>query len=225
MTDAQAEHAATTEDVRRWKQFGTPTVSDALDKLGIAGQAFGIHPLDRSFRLVGRAFTGMYQPVDTAGGTVGDYIDDVASGDVIVLDNGGCTDATVWGDILTMVAHRRGIAGTVINGVCRDSDRSLALNYPLFSKGTWMRTGKDRVQLVATNVPVVLGGVRVRPRDLMFGDGDGVVVIPAELEDKVFEVATDIDKAEDAIRERVRAGSRLDEARAQLRYFDLQSGR
>lgn len=217
--------AQAADDVSRWRRFGTPTVSDALDKLKIAGQASGIHPLDRSFRVAGRAFTGLYQPVDIAGGTVGDYIDDVPVGDVIVLDNSGRTDATVWGDILTMVAHRRGLGGTVINGVCRDSDRSLTLNYPLFSKGTWMRTGKDRVQLVGTNVPVVLGGVRVRPGDVIFGDGDGIVVIPSEVEDKVFEVASEIEQAEDAIRAQVQAGTRLDEARAKLRYFDLQSQR
>jgi regulator of ribonuclease E activity RraA/HMG-CHA aldolase family protein len=74
------------------EQFGTlatTAVSDALDRLGIAGQAAGIKPLDRSFRMAGRAFTIRYQPVDVNGGTVGDYIDDVPPGAVVALDNAG----------------------------------------------------------------------------------------------------------------------------------------
>ncbi|HVW31755.1 MAG TPA: RraA family protein, partial [Acidimicrobiia bacterium] len=124
-------------------------VSDALDRLGLAGQCLGIGPLDPSFRLVGRAFTVRYGPVGHDGGSVGDYIDDVVDGEVVVLDNGGRVDATVWGDILTSVAHARGVAGTVIDGVCRDVDRSVELRYPVFARGNWMRTGKDRVRVEA----------------------------------------------------------------------------
>src|SRR5207245_7999461 len=108
-------------------------------------------------------------------GSVGDYIDDVPPGDVVVLDNGGRLDATVWGDILTIMAHRRNLGGTVIHGVCRDVDRSLELNYPIFSRGNYMRTGKDRVQADGYNVPVSLGEVRVVPGQLLLGDADGIV--------------------------------------------------
>lgn len=203
--------------------LSTSTISDALDRLGIAGQVAGIVPLDRSFRIAGRAFTGLYQPVDVNGGTVGNYIDDVEPGSVIVLDNSGRVDATVWGDILTFVAHRRGVAGTVIDGVSRDSDRSLELGYPLFTRLTWMRTGKDRVQMVGTQVPVSAGGVRVRPGDIIIGDGDGVVVVPAERATEVLDVANGIERAEDEIREIVRNGARLDEARNKANYFRLQT--
>ena len=70
--------------------------------------------------MAGRAWTLLYGPAANPPGTVGDYIDDVPPGSVIVLDNGGRDNATVWGDILTEIAKRRGIAGTVIDGVCRD---------------------------------------------------------------------------------------------------------
>jgi regulator of RNase E activity RraA len=204
-------------------KLSTSALSDALDRLGIAGQAAGIRPLNRDFRIAGRAFTGLYQPVDVDGGTVGDYIDDVEPGAVIVLDNAGRMDATVWGDILTFVAHQRQIGGTVIDGVSRDSDQALSLGYPLFTRGTWMRTGKDRVQLTATGVPVTAGGVRVRPGDVLIGDGDGVVVIPAGREEQVLQTAQSIDQAEDTIRELVRQGARLDEARARAGYHTLQA--
>ena len=203
-------------------QLSTPTVSDALDRLGIAGQALGIAPLDRSFRLVGRAWTLRYGPVGQDRGTVGDYVDDLGPGDVVVLDNQGRLDATVWGDLLTIVAHRRQVAGTVIDGICRDVDRSLTLGYPIFSRGNWMRTGKDRVRVEATQVPVSVGGIRVEPGDLLLGDGDGVVVVPAARAAEVLSAAEAIERAEDGIRAEVQAGRSLREARAAAGYHDLQ---
>jgi 4-hydroxy-4-methyl-2-oxoglutarate aldolase len=206
-------------------QFGalsTTAVSDALDRLGIAGQAEGIKPLDCSFRMVGRAFTIRYQPVDVNGGTVGDYIDDVPPGAVVALDNAGRLDATVWGDLLTTVAHARGLAGTVIDGVCRDSSRSLELGYPIFSRSSYMRTGKDRVQVAAVGDPVTIGRVRVRPDDIIVADADGVVVVPSERAAEVLEAAQDIERAEQGIRALILAGRRLDEARVEFGYHGLQ---
>jgi len=211
------------EELRR---NATTTLSDAMDRLGIAGQAFGIAPLDRRFRLIGPAFTVRTIPVATrAGASVGDYIDEVPAGSVVVLDNGGRLDATVWGDILTIVAHRRGLAGTVIHGVCRDAARSLELEYPIFSRGVYMRTGKDRVRADAYQVPVSLGEVRVEPGDMVAGDGDGVVVIPAARVADVLAASSQIAEAEERIRSEVEQGSRLDEARKRHRYFQLQSDR
>jgi regulator of RNase E activity RraA len=209
--------------VDQFKAFSTTTISDALDRLGIAGQVFGITPLDRAFRLVGRAFPVRTIPVATVSGTVGDYIDDVPPGSVVVLDNAGRLDATVWGDILTTMAHRRGLGGTVIHGVCRDATRSLELGYPIFSRGVYMRTGKDRVQADGYNVPVSLGEVRVEPGDMLLGDADGVLVVPRGREVEVLGIATEIIEAEDRIRQEIDQGSRLDEARKRHRYFQLQS--
>jgi 4-hydroxy-4-methyl-2-oxoglutarate aldolase len=212
-------------NVEAFGRLGTTPVSDALDRLGIVGQCFGIKPLDRSFRLCGRAYTVRTIPVPagTKGASVGEYIDDVPAGEVVVLDNEGKPDATVWGDILTIMAHRRGLGGTVIHGVCRDSARSLELSYPIFSRGTYMRTGKDRVMADGYNIPVSLGEVRVTPGDLLLGDADGIVTIPRDREDEVLAAAKEIDEAEERIRREIEAGSRLDEARKKFRYFSLQS--
>jgi regulator of RNase E activity RraA len=173
--------------------------------------------------MAGRAWTLKYGPAGTPPGTVGDYIDDIDAGSVIVLDNGGRDNVTVWGDILTEVAHRKGIAGTVIDGINRDVALCLQLGYPVFSRDSWMRTGKDRVQVEATQVPVSIGDVRVCPGDLVRGDADGVVVIPRELEDKVLASAEEIQAAEDAIRDSVRAGLSLRDARAKHHYHQLQT--
>lgn len=214
-----------TEILAALQGLSTTDLSDALDRLGIAGQCLGIMPLSRSFRLVGRAFTVHYVPVSVERGTVGDYIDDLGPDDVVVLDNAGRLDATVWGDLLTSTAHRRGVAGTVIDGICRDIDRSIKLDYPIYSRGNWMRTGKDRVRVDGINVPVSIGGVRVEPGDYLRGDGDGVVVIPASRIDAVVGAAQEIHAAEEAIRAEVVAGNDLRTARAKVSYHDLQKHR
>ncbi|SEB24868.1 Regulator of RNase E activity RraA [Variovorax sp. YR216] len=219
--DAKTDH--TDPNVARAARFDTATLSDALDKLGIAGQCYRIKPRDNGFRMAGRAWTLLYGPAGNPAGTVGDYIDDVPPGSVIVLDNGGRDNATVWGDILTEIAHRRGIAGTVIDGVCRDTYLCRELGYAVFSKDHWMRTGKDRVQVEATGVPVNIGDARVAPGDIVVGDADGVIVIPKAHEEKVLETAETIEAAEQRIREAVRGGMRLDEARRQFKYHQLQT--
>jgi len=207
----------------RLKAIGVTTLSDALDRLGIDGQCLGVMPFDRGMAFAGRAFTIRMVPVGISGGSVGDYIDEVEPGQVVVLDNNGRLDATVWGDILTLVAHRKGIAGTVIDGVCRDIGRSIELGYPIFARANTMRTGKDRVTAEAFNVPVQVAGVRVEPGDWLVGDDDGVIAIPEPRVDEVLRVAADIAAAEDCIRDAVLQGSRLDEARKAARYHALQT--
>src|SRR5581483_4209805 len=213
------------KNVERASKLDTTAISDAMDRLGISGQCLGIKPLDPRFRLAGRAFTILYGPSGQPSGTVGDYIDDVEPGGVVVLDNGGRENATVWGDILTMVAHTRRVAGTVIDGACRDVALSLELGYPIYSRSYSMRTGKDRVQVEATNGPVNVGDARVHPGDILRGDADGVVVIPRAHEDEVLKIAEEIDAVEDQIRRAVKEGKSLAEARRQFGYHQLQTKR
>jgi regulator of RNase E activity RraA len=211
--------------VERESKLDTSTISDALDRLGISGQCLNIKPRDSRFRMTGRAFTMLYRPVGKPAGTVGDFIDDVAPGSVVAIDNGGRENATVWGDILTEIAHHRGIAGTVIDGACRDTALCMELGYPVFSKSYSMRTGKDRVQLDATEIAVNIGDARVAPGDILRGDADGVVAIPRQHEAEVLAVAEGIATAEEAIRKSVRGGKRLDEARKEFGYHRLQTKR
>ena len=201
----------------------TPGVSDAMDKLGLPGQCLGIAPLDNYTKaVVGPAFTVKYVPASTPSGTVGDFIDDVAEGDIVVIDNGGRTDCTAWGDIMTQYAGAKKIAATVIDGVCRDVTKALADGYPLFSKGRFMRTGKDRVQVEATNVPVSVGAARVCARDIVIADANGVVVVPRDRAREVATAARQIEAAEAGIREQISRGRTLREAREALGYHTLQ---
>ena len=210
-------------NVARARALDTATLSDALDRLGIVGQCYRIAGRDPAFEMAGRAFTMLCGPAANPPGTVGDYIDDVPEGGVVVIDNGGREDATIWGDILTEIAHRRGLGGTVIDGISRDVKLCRELGYPVFSKGHWMRTGKDRVQVEKMDCPVNIGGARVQPGDILRGDPDGVVVLPKEHEEAILAAAEEIGAAEESIREACRGGMRLDEARRQFKYHTLQT--
>ncbi|MCT9138492.1 RraA family protein [Streptomyces violarus] len=210
--------------VARLRALPTATLSDALDRIGVEGALHGLSPLSDDFRAAGPAFTVRYAPVDESGaGTVGDFLDDVPPGSVVVIGNDGRTDVTVWGSIMTEFAAHRGIAGTVIDGVCRDVPASLAQSYPLFSRGRFMRTGKDRVRLVSVGEPVTVSGVEVRPGALVCADADGVVVVPAADAERVAGTAERIEHVEAGIVAAARRGGTLREARERFGYHTLQT--
>lgn len=204
---------------------GLPTaaVSDALDKLGLPGSLHTIGPLRAGQRACGPAYTVCYEPVGREGGTVGDFLDEVVPGSVIVIDNEGRTDCTVWGGIMTQVAAHRGVAATVIHGVCRDVEATSSTEYRIWSTGRFMRTGKDRVRLRAVQEPLTVDGVTIHPGDLVCCDEDGVVVVPRERVAEVAEVAQRIETIEAAIVEAVLSGASLFEARTAQGYHALQA--
>lgn len=209
--------------VALFEGLDTPGVSDALDKLGLPGQCLGIAPLANYTQVVvGPAFTVQYVSASVPPGTVGDFIDDVAPGDVVVIDNGGRTDCTVWGDIMTQYAGSRAIAATVIDGVCRDVSKALSDGYPVFSKGRFMRTGKDRVQVQSVNQPVSIGSARVCARDIVVADANGVVIVPRARAAEVAACARQIESVEAQIRTLITQGKTLEQARTALGYHSLQ---
>ena len=209
--------------VALFEGLDTPGVSDAMDKLGIPGQCLGIAPLD-NYRgtVVGPAFTVQYVPANTPPGSVGDFIEDVLPGDVVVIANAGRTDCTVWGDIMTQYAGARGIAATVIDGVCRDVSKALGDGYPLFTRGRYMRTGKDRVEVLSVNQPVAISESRVCARDIVVADANGVLVVPRARAAEVAQVARQIEAVESQIRAQIEAGKTLKQARESLGYHTLQ---
>lgn len=205
------------------RTLSTAEVSDALDFFSLPGSALGIAPIAGPAKLFGRAFTIRFAPIDRAApGTVGDFIDRLAAGSVVVLDNAGRLDCTVWGGILSRIAAQKRIGGTVINGVCRDTAEAEEASYPLYARGKFMRTGKDRVQVEAYEEPVTLGDVRVCSGDLVIGDQDGVVVVPHLRLQEVLTKALETRVIEAQILGAALAGMPLAEARKQYGYHTLQ---
>lgn len=210
--------------IEAFKTLDTASVSDAMDKLGLEAGCHGVKPVVTGVKFAGRAFTVKYRACGAVErGTVGDFLDDVPSGHVIVIDNAGRTDCTVWGDIMTTLASRMGVAATVIDGVCRDVPKIRELAYPIFTRDFYMMTGKDRVELEALNVPVNVANRQVRPGDIVVGDDSGVVVVPASRAEEVLKIAKDIEHTEQEILKRIAQGMTLREARAELQYHALQT--
>ncbi len=208
----------------RFAKLDTTCVSDAADKLGLPPCGlYKVTSVVPGTALCGQAFTVHYLPCGTLKGTVGDFLDDVKPGEVVVIDNGGKDTCTVWGDIMALAAKKAGIAGTVIDGVCRDIPAIRKMGYPIFSKGSYMVTGKDRVFVDAVNVPVNISGVQVKPGDLIMADDTGAICLPLEHAMEVLKIAEGIAATEKHIEELVLSGMTLKEARKQTGYHQLQT--
>lgn len=209
--------------LKEYEQLDTTAISDAMDRHGITCGLLGLKNVVSGTKMVGQAFTVHYTVCGQVHGTVGDFLDDVKPGQVVVIDNGGRLNCTVWGDIMSYLASRNQVAGTVIDGVCRDVPAIKELDYPIFTKGVYMVTGKDRVYVDRLNTPVSICNVQIRPGDLIVGDDSGVVAIPYEMAESILAEAMEIAEKEESIRAALRNGISLKEARAAAGYHRLQS--
>jgi len=189
------------ELAERLKTFGSATLHEAQGQRGAMSPA--IKPLDPTLRLAGPAFTVEAKPGDNL---VIHYALTLAKpGDVLVVDSKAYLGAGPWGDILTLAAMERGIAGLVIDGAVRDSDSILEMGFPVFSRGLCI-TAAQKNQPGRVNVPIVCGGVGLKPGDWVMGDRDGLVVIPREDVEAAIASAERRERAEGALRLALRQG-------------------
>lgn len=209
--------------IPEFSKLDTPSVSDAMDKLGVPGGLLGIKPVVPGTKFCGTAFTVHYTACGAVAGTVGDFLDDVKPGQVVVIDNGGRDYCTVWGDLMTITSVRNGVAGTVIDGVCRDIPVIREKKYPIFTKGAYMVTGKDRVYVDSVNMPVSVSGLQVKPGDILLGDDSGALAVPHERAEEVLAVAKEIAAKEALIEKGLHEGKTLKDARGSVDYHSLQT--
>jgi regulator of RNase E activity RraA len=195
-------------------------LSDVLDGLGLTRQAMRpfVRPLDEALVLFGRARTGLYMPRYHVEPGHNPYrveialVDDLRPGDVAVLACGGPTDRIApWGELLTTASLARGAAGCVTDGLVRDVRRIREAGFPVFHGGIGPLDSKGRGEMMAMDVPVECGGVRVEPGDYVLGDADGVVVVPHAAAAEAFRQALGKVAAEDRTREMLVAGRSLRE--------------
>lgn len=202
-------------------QFSTPLISDALDACGINGYLSNILPLGKSQKLIGPAFTVQYTPINqnpTQYMQAGNYIDDVPPGYIIVIDNGGIQNCSVWGGILTHYAFHKKILGTVIYGMARDKQTFDQYEYPIYALGITARTGKNRVRLKAKQCNLVIEGVSINFNDIVFADCNGTIVIPKEHLEQILQMTQNIAANENRILQAIDAGISLKEARIKFNY-------
>jgi 3-hexulose-6-phosphate synthase / 6-phospho-3-hexuloisomerase len=174
--------------------LATPTIANALDDVAFEGVMAGLTQVVPGTRCVGRAvtvrqITGWRGDFGSDDFKVGHIIDAAGPGDILVIDNGGHCVST-FGGLATLAAKTKGIAGLVADGGVRDREEMVEHQFPVFARHVTPLTGRTRLALAAINEPVGCGGVRVRPGDVIVADGSGVMCIPADVAERVAELAT-----------------------------------
>jgi regulator of RNase E activity RraA len=193
------------------RELYTPVVGDILDDLGFEHQFLPqpIQPLREEMRVAGRAMPVLM--IDVFGkqkqpfGKLTEALDQLEPGE-IYLASGGEMRCAYWGEILTATAKKRGAVGAVINGFHRDTPKVLEQKWPVFSRGRFAQDSAVRTQVVDYRCTIEVGGVRVTPGDLVFGDLDGVVIVPRKVEAEVIERALAKARGEKLVRKEIEAG-------------------
>lgn len=189
------------EVMDKFAEVGTATIHEAQGQIGAMDNA--IKPIDPTRRLIGRALTVDTRPADNL--MIHYALTKAQSGDVLVVDAKGFTEAGPWGDILTLAAQKVGLSGLVIDGMVRDADVIVELGFPVFCRGLSIK-GTNKVQPGRVNEAVLCGGVTVNPGDVVVGDRDGVVVVSAERAEEVLAASEAREAKEEAMRADLNAG-------------------
>lgn len=194
----------------------TAVVSDAQERDNV--MRHDIKPRTVNRRIIGPALT-----VKLTAGDIVDCLDifEIAQpGDVVVIDAFGESETSIWGGLMSGLSKAAGIAGVVIDGSARDTDESRMLDFPVYSKVVSPRAAhtaySGRKEPIEINVPVVCGGIIVKPGDLVVADELGVVIAPAEQLEEIYVKAKEQADKEEATRKEILAGATVDELLAKF---------
>lgn len=206
------------ESARR--ELFSAVIGDVMDKLGLQQQFLppAIIPLDRAMVVCGRAMTVLEADVFEESttdshnslsarpfGLMMDALDDLKQNEVYI-----CTGASpryaLWGELMSVRAIRRGAAGAVVDGYSRDTRGVLALGFPTFSHGSYAQDQGPRGKVIDFRVPIQIGQARVAPGDIVFGDLDGVCIVPRVAEQDVFTLAFEKARKEKIVRKALEEG-------------------
>jgi regulator of RNase E activity RraA len=193
------------------RELYTPVVGDILDRSGRVHQFLppSVRPLREEMIVVGRAMP-VEQAVpsgreDRPFGRMTHALDDLQPGEVYIA-TGGDVPCANWGEIMTAAAKARGAVGAVVNGYHRDTPRVLEQDFPVFSRGPYAQDSAPRMKVVDFRCRIEIERVVVEPGDLVFGDRDGVVIVPQALIERVVTEALEKARAEKTVRRRIEEG-------------------
>jgi len=207
------------------RELFTAVVGDVMDKLNLRQQFLPpqIQPLDRRMMAIGRALTvleadffeelavGRSSISGKQFGLMLEALDDLKTNEIYV-----CTGASpryaLWGELMSIRAQRCGAVGAVVDGYSRDTHGILELGFPTFSYGAYAQDGGPRGKVVDFRVPIEIGGARIQPGDILFGDVDGVCVVPKAAEKEVFVRALEKARGEKRVRKAIEEGMSATEA-------------
>lgn len=173
--------------------LSSAVISDVLDDLGYRHQALSpeLKPLF-GCKLIGRAFTvlaaDVYEVPQEPYKLQLEALDAMKKDDIFLVTTGSMR-AAFWGELISARTIHKGGRGAIVDGLSRDTEKVREMGFPVFSRGRSPVDSKGRIDVIAYNVPVECGGVSVYPQDLIFGDADGIVVVPQAIEDEVIRLA------------------------------------
>lgn len=200
-------------------------LADVLDSLGQRRSALpaDLRPLRPEWRLFGRAATLSVLPVAVEPqqpyAVELECIDALRPGDVLVATTHGDRGSALWGELLSTAARAHGAVGVVLDGMTRDAAKILAMDFPVFAAGFCPLDSKGRLDGISHGHPIRIGDGVVRPGDWVFGDIDGVVVVPAELAETVFARALEKVQGENRVRAELAKGRSVREVFAEYRIL------
>jgi regulator of RNase E activity RraA len=204
----------------------TCVVGDVMDKLNLQHQFLPpqIQPLRQDMVVIGRTMPVLSVDVfaeripdsknplmDKPFGLMLEALDDLKKNEVY-LNTGSSPRNALWGELMSTRASRLGCRGAVLNGYFRDTKAILNMGFPTFGFGSYGQDSAPRYKVVDFRIPVEIGAVRVAPGDIIFGDMDGVLVVPAEAEKEVFTRALEKARGEKLVRKAIEEGSSAVEA-------------
>ena len=199
------------EVVRR--ELFTAVVGDAMDRIGLDRQFLPpqIRALATDLVVIGPAMTVVEADVTndnrdvTPFGRLFDAVDDLKPGEIYIC-TGSSPSYALWGGLLTTRAMALNAGGAVVDGYLRDSREILNLRFSTFSYGTYAQDQNGRGTVVDFRTPIQIQGIRVEPGDIVFGDVDGVCIVPSLAADEVFNKALEKVRGENQVRNALRAG-------------------
>lgn len=211
----------------RLRALDTPTLSDALDTLGLPGAIFGIGPMTVVQPVVGRAITvklgapleGLPKRHLGAGAIMASN-----EGDVIVVEHRGRTDVSGWGGLLSRGALAKGVAGVLVDGAFRDIDEARELGLPIYARAAVPVTARGRVAEHDFNCPITFSGAAVGPGDYVIADSSGIAFIKQDCVDRVLEAAEDIFAREQLMASAIEAGTPIGDVLG-ANYEDMLKGK
>ncbi len=189
----------------------TPVVGDILDALGRYHQFLPqpVQPMRENMLLAGRAMPvlmiDVHGPQKKPFGRLTEALDDLKQDEVYVT-SGGDRRCAYWGELLTAAARTRGAAGAVVDGFHRDTPRVLEQDWPVFSRGRFAQDSSVRTAVAEFRCALEIGGVWIEPGDLVFGDLDGVVIVPRAMEQEVITRALEKARGEKVVRHAIEGG-------------------
>ena len=206
MTDILVTHGA------HQSLLFSAVLGDVLDALGHRTSALpiDIRPLKAEWKIFGRAATLSAVPVqaepENPYAVELECVDSLRPGDVLVATTNGDRSSALWGELLSTSARAHGAVGAVIDGLTRDAAKIVTMEFPVFAAGFCPLDSKGRLDGVSFGEPIQIGDCVVRPGDWVFGDIDGIVVVPAELADQAFPRALEKVRGENRVRAELAKG-------------------